>query len=143
MNNLREYITDFKELPGVVKYAIYFVVVILVLAVLHQGLSNFDGQKKIEKLEKRNAQLEKTAIEAQAKAKSAEESAAQNAQRASELEKQLKPLEKKIKKSDEKISKQSQKSNNYRIKLNRVRRSRPANISTERLEKRLRERYGN
>lgn len=140
---IKEYKDDFLSLPNPVKWTIFFIIGVIVLICVHQSVSNYAGNRKINKLEKENFELSRAANASQIKATAAEQNAANEKASRLETENKLKNLEKEIVKSDEKINSQSKKSTSARDDLRRIRVSKPANIGTERLEQRLRDRYKN
>lgn len=139
---VKEYYEDFISLPPALKWTIYIAAALVLLVTIHQSVSNYAGNKKIERLEKMNRQLEAAAVRAQERAKSAEKNAADEAASRLDLEEKLKILETNTRKQDEQIISQSKKSNSLRGDLRRVRVSKPRNASTGELERRLCERYG-
>lgn len=142
LTTLKDYKEEISLLPNPVKFAIAAALVFAIGFAVYFGAGNFISNRKIERLEKQNAELNVQAQSATEKAARAEINAASEAVRAQDLESKLKTLEAKSRKSDENISLQTKKSDSLRNDLNRVRLSRPANAGTDELERRLRERYG-
>ncbi len=141
ISRIKENIEEFSLLPNAVKYAIYFVIGLILAIAVFQTLSHQAANKKLESLERANQELTLKSAKAEERAKIAESAFAAESLRAKNLESKIKPIEQEIKKSEQKISRQSQKSTDIRQRLNRVRVSKPANTSTERLERRLQNRY--
>ncbi len=141
LQTIKDYFEEISLLPAAVKIALGMILFIAVYGI-YAGISNFYAEVKINRLERANFELNRSYQSALEKAAKAEQNAANEALRADSIESQLKTVEAKTQKSDEKINLQSQKSNNLRLDLNRVRSSQPANASTEQLERRLKERYG-
>lgn len=146
---IKEYSEDFLSLPNPLKITIYLIIGVIVLICLHQGISNYAGSKKIERLEKQNAELEKVviaadqkAVAAENRASNAERNAANEILRSKILEKTLKNLDKKTDKQDEKILKQQKKSNSIRDDLRRVRSSKPKRADENEIRRKSANRYG-
>ena len=139
---IKEYTEDFQALPNPVKYTIYLIAGLIVLLVIHQSVSNYAGNRKIEKLENENRELISNSRVLEQKAKSAEENAANEAASRLEIEKKLNTLEKGIKGQNEKIIIQSNKSNSLRTNLDRIRRAEITGADETEIRRKAANRYG-
>lgn len=140
IQTIKDFFDDVRALrPGL--QIILGVVLMVALAGIYFGVSNIIADFKIKRLESQNFELNRQAQSALEKAAKSETNAANEAIRAASLESQLKALETKTTQSDEKYKVQSKKSDDLRGDLRRVRTSSPANVGTETLERRLKDRY--
>lgn len=141
MNFIKEYYEEFSILPTPVKTVIIGLSAFLIIVCLFFGTSNLRANRKIEKLEMKNAELQKDVETAQGRAILATEKAALESEKSANLESQLVPIEKKAINQNEKIKQVSKKTSTLRDNLNRIRRDKPQRTDSSNLERRLENRY--
>lgn len=139
---MKTWIAAFTELPKPIKITLAAGAIALTLAVIYFSVLDSYRQAKIERFEAESRQAQERAIGFEAKANAALKTADAEKQRADSLATQLAAIDTIAIKQDAAIRKTQANSSGLRHDLDRVRRDAPRRISTDELEKRFADRYG-